>query len=248
MKRIIDLIIRIYLSPLKLNTRLALYVKGKILPYEEHYVATIDTIRRRFGEIQGCILDIGAFDGDSSIYLAKSFPHAPIFAFEPNPNAFEMALKNTRGLANITVHNVALSETEGVAELHVTENSVSSSLYMPTSDSKLGLTRKVAVKVVTLDLFCKDLRQILLLKLDAQGAELGILRSGKKALQHTYLVLTEMLNSDAYVGNCYYYELDKLLRENGFQLHAIFSNYNYEGVKYFDALYINRAFSGILQE
>lgn len=58
-------------------------------------------------------------------------------------------------------------------------------------------------------------------------------------LKKTRLVLTEVSIAEMYSGGCLYYEVDEILRRNGFGIHNLISNYNNEGVKYFDILYIN---------
>ena len=96
----------------------------------------------------------------------------------------------------------------------------------------------IKVKVDTLDNYFSKIPEILLIKLDVQGAELKILNAGKETLKKTKLVLTEMLVHEIYHGSCQYHEVDNFLRDNNFQIHTIITNYNNDGIKYFDVLYI----------
>ena len=88
-----------------------------------------------------------------------------------------------------------------------------------------------------MDKFFEGYQEILLLKLDVQGAELSVLRTGRKTLEKTKLVLTEVSVVELYHGACLYYDLDQFLRDNNFSIHTVITNYNKDGAKYFDILY-----------
>ena len=243
MRKLIDLLIEFYLMPLWFSNRLAIYVKGRILRYNEHYTATIDVIRRKFSTSSGVIIDIGAFNADSVVYFARFLPHHRIMAFEPNPIPFAKGVVNSRPYKNIESYNLGFSDIAGEVDFYLTNDFASSSLFDPELNSELKLRSKIKVKVETLDSFFKTIDKVILIKLDVQGAELNILKQGKLTLKKTKLVLTEMLISKIYKGGCNYYEVDEFLRENGFVIHSIFSSYNNEGTKYFDVLYINQDLS-----
>lgn len=239
MRKIINLFVTLYLLPLRLSNKLALYIKGKILTYEEHYLVTLDVIRRKFPDHKGIVVDIGAFDADSSIFFAKRLTKNKILGFEPNPVPFAKGKRNAKGYANIELFNLGFSNSTGEVDFQVTKNLVSSSLYHIKDNSEISFEKAITVKVTTLDNFLANYKEILLIKLDVQGAELNILRKGKETLKKTKLVLTEVLNAEMYTGGCMYYEVDEILRDNGFRIHTVITNYNNEGVKYFDILYIN---------
>ena len=237
MRKIFDFIISIYLLPLRLSRRLALYTKGKILSYEEHYVITLDVIRRNFPNDKGIVIDVGAYDGDSTIFFAEKLKNK-IIGFEPNPIPFEKAKKNTAKYGNVELVNLGLSDRIGDVDFHVTTNSVSSSLFQIKDFSEISPAETIKIKVTTLDNYFEAYKEILLIKLDVQGAELSILRGANETLKKTKLVLTEVSITDLYHGACLYFDLDSFLRSNHFNIHTIVTNYNNDGVKYFDILYI----------
>lgn len=239
MRRVIDLLISLYLSPLRLSSRLALYVKGKILTHEEHYLVALDIIKRLYPSDKGVLVDIGAFDADSTVFFGRRLPNNKILGFEPNPQPYQNGIDRARPYSNVQLFNMGFSDTIGVVDLHVTKNLVSSSLYNIKDFSEISPDKIIKVKVDTLDNFFSDYGQILLLKLDVQGAELNILQAGKETLKKTKLVLTEVLVFEIYHGACLYHEVDQLLRNNNFQVHTIITNYNKDGIKYFDILYKN---------
>ncbi len=239
MRKLIDLFIFIYLAPLRLSSKLALYTKGKILTYEEHYLIALDVIKRRYPGSNGIVIDIGAFNADSTIFLARRLPKNTIFGFEPNPNPFKTGLDRAKQYSNVQLFNLGFSDAAGNIDLHVTKNLVSSSIYRIKNPTEISLDKVIKVKVDTMDNFFSEHKDILLVKLDVQGAELDILKAGKETLKKTKLVLTEVLVDEVYFAACRYYEVDDFLRSNNFQIHSIITNYNKDGTKYFDILYMN---------
>lgn len=239
MKGFVNWLVSLYLLPLRLSSRLALYIKGRILTFEEHYLITLDVIRRNFPTYKGIVVDIGAFDADSTIFFAKRLQHNSILGFEPNPTPFEQGKKNAVHFHNVQLYNLGFSNRTGEVDLHVTKNLVSSSLYNLKDSTETSSERVIKVKVDTLDNFFRGTSEILLIKLDVQGAELSILKAGEETLKKTKLVLTEMLITEMYEGACLYHEVDSFLRTKNFQIHTIITNYNKDGIKYFDVLYMN---------
>jgi FkbM family methyltransferase len=239
MREFVNAILEFYLFPLRLSSRLAIYVKGLILRYDEHYLCTVDVVNKKFKDTKGVIIDIGAFNGDSAIFLAKKFPNVQVLAFEPNPYSFNDAVKLCGRYKNIELFNLGFSNISGRVDFYITRDSVSSSLLTPNRNTEIKFSSKINVEVETLDVRFNGVGDILLIKLDVQGSELRILEKGAQTLKKTKLILTEMLNSDLYIDGCQYYQVDEILRKNRFVLYSVFSPYNNEGTRYFDALYIN---------
>lgn len=238
LRKLVDFFITLYLLPLRFSTKLALYIKGKILTHEEHYLVALDVIRRNFPGDRGVVVDIGAFDADSTVYLGSRLPNNKVLGFEINPVPFSKGKDNIKSFGNIELHNVGFAGKTGEIDLFVSTNLVSSSIYPITDKTEIAFKKTIKAKVTTLDTFFSSYESILLIKLDVQGAELDILKHGSQTLKKTKLVLTEVWSSSMYHGACMYYEVDEILRANNFNLHTIITNYNNEGVKYFDILYI----------
>jgi FkbM family methyltransferase len=196
------------------------------------------------------IIDVGVADGNTCLYFSREFPNAEIMGFEPVKSSYETALRTTSRFPNIRLHHLALSDENGEAEMHVLEDSLSSSLNavdnteFQSSDSRHALKfvekRKEKVTVRRLDSFLTGAEQVLLMKIDTQGNELQVLKGAAETLKRTRLVLVEMNNHRQYLNTSQYYEVDSLLRENGFRLRDIFVIYRDKGiVKEYDALYEN---------
>lgn len=61
------------------------------------------------------VLDIGAYFGGASIYLAEQFPHLDVHAIEPQPAACVELRERTGKLDNYFIHEIALSDTTEAA-------------------------------------------------------------------------------------------------------------------------------------
>ncbi|HET9239894.1 MAG TPA: FkbM family methyltransferase [Oligoflexus sp.] len=64
------------------------------------------------------IIDAGAYVGYSSIYFAELYPHAFIYALEPEEENFQALQRNTRHYPNIKAIQAALWKEEGFVEVH----------------------------------------------------------------------------------------------------------------------------------
>ncbi|WP_394828310.1 FkbM family methyltransferase [Pendulispora albinea] len=87
----------------------------------------------------GCIFDVGANIGMATYFFHKEYPGKKIFAFEPNPRAFEVLSANVARLGiEATVLSCALSDSPGTAKLtHYPNKSCMSGLYAdPEADAR----------------------------------------------------------------------------------------------------------------
>jgi FkbM family methyltransferase len=127
------------------------------------------------------VLDIGANVGIISIILAAFRPQVTVYAYEPVPENFANLRHNiaAAGLEHrIIAHNLAVTGDGGHIEMVVDpENTGSSRAFF--SRSEMTENRRVRVEATTLDeIFARyGIQRCKLLKMDAEGAEYGILTS-----------------------------------------------------------------------
>lgn len=194
------------------------------------------------------VLDIGAADGTTAKYFSKAFPQATVIGFEPIGKMFHAAQKTNEGNQRVTIRNLALCDSIGKKEINITANFLSSSIHELNSAEishqpaeqrdRLYLIEKQEVKTSTLDDETKGLEEILLIKIDTQGSELNILKSGIETLKKTHLVLVEMNNHELYKNGCRYYEVDEFLRSQQFKLVDMIVVYRPDGMAMeYDAIY-----------
>jgi FkbM family methyltransferase len=171
------------------------------------------------------ILDVGGNRGQFSLICQLVKPTVHILAFEPLPNEANVFRQVHAGNAAIQLNQVALGEMAGEAEIHVSQRADSSSL-LPIGGKQTDLfpeskevgTLKIPVK--RLDDFQSDWEKYsrILLKIDVQGFELSVLRGATEALTHCAYVYVECSETELYVGQALYPEVESFLKTQGFEL------------------------------
>ncbi len=170
------------------------------------------------------ILDVGANTGQFSMSVHSIHPKIEIHAFEPIPDVFAILQSRFQSESNLHAHNLAISDSNSIADFEVNESSASSSL-LPLDETHKQMypgarkTRKIKVNVSTLDWWAEDrkLKQPILLKLDVQGNELRALRGALSVLTSVDYVLTEIDIGALYKGQATFHEIDQLLYGVGLQ-------------------------------
>jgi FkbM family methyltransferase len=244
--------IAFYLLPSRINARFFYYVKGTFFTTgSEHLYWATRYIKRHWSiAADAIIIDVGGYNGETSLYLASEFPGQNVYCIEPNARTWPFLDKITATHKEIMVRKLALGREKGKAVLHVTANNVSSSLNeimvreveRTPSIFQAMMKEEVEahVEVSTLDAEFEDFPRLLLIKLDTQGTELDILNGGKHTLRRTKFILTEMNNHQHYKNTCQYHEVDEFLRHNSFRLVDIVVSYRGDdGMTEYDALYEN---------
>ena len=172
----------------------------------------------------GTVLDIGANEGQFVKVARVLFPAAPILAFEPNPHLTDClrALLTESG----TVYPIACGSEAATIPLHLPKFSPAASLLPATSlripDFPAAETEEVIdVKVERLDrvvLQHGSAPPPFLLKLDAQGFELEVLRGASGIFPDTIAVLCEVNAVDFYEGQAGFEEIYAFMRQHNFRL------------------------------
>lgn len=142
------------------------------------------------------MIDVGANVGTSSIPLAKKYPQAHFYCFEPHPHIYEKLKKNSslNKLDNLQPLNFAVSDSpDKTLTFYATKNVKN----MGTSSTKLNCDikayDKLTVNNVSLDAYFKEcLQTIAVIKIDVQGAEQSVLKSAEHIIEkHRPLVIFE---------------------------------------------------------
>lgn len=119
------------------------------------------------------ILDCGSNIGMSVLYFKFLYPDARITAFEPDPTAFACLQKNiaTNRLGDVEALQKAVARRSGPIEFFDDPNLPGSPIMSTRADR--GGPRRRVVDGVALSEFISD--DIDMLKLDVEGAEMGVL-------------------------------------------------------------------------
>jgi FkbM family methyltransferase len=180
----------------------------------------------------GVIFEVGAADGRDCLYYAELFPNSRVHAFEPVPASFAKLKKRVATVEDrIEIVNVALSNTPGTAKFNLAHWDDASSLLPAnntgsTFDGYNAAREVIEVKTETIDRYCQTagIKQIDLLKMDAQGAELNILKGAENTLRQfpIPLIYTEVSFLNIYEGGTQFDVLTTYLRSWGYQLHNFY--------------------------
>ncbi|EON79316.1 hypothetical protein ADIS_0196 [Lunatimonas lonarensis] len=150
------------------------------------------------------ILDIGANTGIFSILAKASHPNASVFAFEPQPNIFEVLKKNnTINGFDIYCVPLALSDQEGELPFYNTgfstferNNTTHGSLNKEWRTEKQA---SIIVKVDRLDNFLikQQVAKVDLVKIDVETLEYEVLKGyGSLLNKHRPILILEVQNQD----------------------------------------------------
>ena len=134
-----------------------------------------------------CVVDIGANIGYFTTLMSRLVgPDGKVLSFEPSPRAYEILSKNVKEncLNNVESRKIAISDFSGNTKLYLSkinpgDNRLSSECIYETDD-KREITE---VAVTTLDDYLDDC-SIDLIKIDVQGAELGVINGAIKTIKN----------------------------------------------------------------
>jgi len=141
------------------------------------------------------VFDIGSNIGWYSLNAAKINKKIIIYAFEPIKDTYDYLIKNIKlnQLNNIIPNNIGLSDKNATVNFYVNpEISASASEAKITNFN----TKRIKVTLKKLDDFCDDqkISIIDLIKCDVEGAELFVLKGGKKIIEKFKpIIFIEML-------------------------------------------------------
>ena len=118
-------------------------------------------------------IDVGGAAGIMSTHFCKHSKE--VHAFEAVPPVFKQLNKLTQKFDNITCHEAAVSNKEGVVEFYVDDKRLSNS-----GIQDLVGGQKIEVKSVTVDSF--NFENVGFIKVDTEGTELDVLEGARNTI------------------------------------------------------------------
>lgn len=175
------------------------------------------------------ILEAGGHYGTDTIKFIKCWPKAKIITFEPNPHAYKKLVAACQAFLGITPVNVALSDYDGEAILHVCYGSTGDRVEFEGASSLLDASDfmkphyrgpDVVVPCVILDHWCieNEVQEIDFMWLDLEGMELHVLESSPEILKTVQAIYTETNLRDFRSGMTRYEDLKYFLESSGFTM------------------------------
>ncbi len=142
-------------------------------------------------KIDGDIIDVGCFVGDSVLVFRKHFPNNRIVSFEPTSKIYKEALKTMElnNIENVKIESLALGDSIGEISFGVAD-SVEASVGNSISFSNI-FPKKETVKISTLDQYVLEnkIKKVGLIKADIEGAEQLFLKGALKTIKKDKPVL-----------------------------------------------------------
>ena len=167
------------------------------------------------------VLDIGAFEGNYSILLAKLLnDKGKVLAFEPDPENCSFLEENVRvnEFKSIEVHQYALSDTEGTATFY--PGGGLGSIVTRSSWYAHFQREPTTVPVRRLDNVLAELAisHVDIMKIDVEGSEILVLRGAEQTLRNNSVHLLMDIDVES---NAERIALYKLLDSFGYEMYRI---------------------------
>lgn len=208
-------------------------------------IRTQGLLPERFLEAGRGVIHIGANTGQER-FLYKSYG-LKVAWVEPIPNLFNELQSNLVDFPDQTAYNALLAAEDGKKyQFHISSNEGSSSSILEPNKQlhywdKIGF-RPVEMESLSLPTFIRkngiDLASFDILVIDAQGAELLILKGAKEILRHFRYIQCEAVNFEVYSGCCLLKDLDNFLSGSGFRQKGRFvTQRSARGGRQWDVLY-----------
>ncbi len=186
------------------------------------------------------IFDVGANVGNISRLLSKEFPSANIHSFEPVPRSHEKLKILSKNNKNIFAINVALSDARGRLKMNVPADAEKARVC---GDPSEGTGNTFDVTAERVDEYCakNSIDVIDLLKIDAEGHDLNVLKGCGASLRNTRVVVCEVGFPKTPTPWCDFQEVFAFLSKAGFDLAGLY-DVQYDGsgqMAFANALFVN---------
>jgi FkbM family methyltransferase len=179
------------------------------------------------------IFDVGANEGESTLEALNKFPKARVLSFEPHPTTFATLMAKVGRNPRFKGFNFALGTDVGEVEMIEYDDSTTNSLTAnnPYSTRFKTRGRSIRVQETTLDTFCSEhsIDNIDLLKIEAEGLDLGVLQGTtlmlqKRAVKFVLVEFNYLVPREGVTGGALM-PCEDLLGPFGFRFVAAYNDY-----------------------
>lgn len=157
--------------------------------YEEEMLVTL---AQKY-PVQKTIIDVGAHVGNHSVFFMNFMEYEEIHAFEPYEGNRQFLEFNLFGRTGTHVHPFALSDKDGSGKMIHHETVLDhGSVHLVPGDE---------VQVLTLDHY--DFTNVTLIKIDAEGFDVEVIKGGMNMIMRDLPTLVVELNGSAMYQKCH---------------------------------------------
>jgi len=198
------------------------------------------------------VFEVGAFNGDDSVKLARMWPTGRIISFEANPAQFTKYQEKARNYSNMEGYNMAVNTYNGTATFYLCWGTGgtdpvfegASSLLAPSEEMKEHyMGPKITVPCVIFDDWCKErqIDHVDYMWLDLEGFEKQFISSSPQIMRTVKVIYTETNFFKFREETTQFLDLKKFLAAKGFTMIAHWYNEGLQG----DAIFVR---TSILRE
>jgi len=238
-------------------TKLLAVAGRQLVPFRDPFADMCQLVNPQTVRV---VIDGGAYHGNFSIKLARLFPKAKVYAFEPAESSYRVLVDNVRFNLRVQPVNLALSSASGIQELYYTSYGQTAALTPPGSagqryyPGRMRVDHIERVQSVTLDEWAEreGVTRVDVIKLDLEGHELAALQgAGQRVLPSARLVYTEVRFVEMHQGSCLFCQVADYLQAQGFYLYNLYhlaADLQDKRLLWGDALFVNERLNGIKHE
>jgi FkbM family methyltransferase len=172
------------------------------------------------------IIDVGANIGAIALFAALVVPRGRVMAFEALPHIADDLRNNiaVNGFTNISVHEVAVGERRGDADIFTNLEERGSSSLLEKSNDARAYDKPRRVPIRPLDDFTHAAGRIAVIKIDVEGYEAKVLEGAQRTIEeHRPLIILEYDPTGDLRG-----ELDERVMALSYDIHTLAFGKHYE--------------------
>lgn len=200
-------------------------------------VEMVGDMERKAGNAVTTVFDLGAAIGEAALPMARAFPEATVYCFEPLPDSFARLKDRTKPFADrMKYFNYGLYDREGRIEFNVLPNRDGSTI-LPIADLPVpgkDEAKKISIPVRRLDDVVKELRikKIHFMKVDVEGVERKVFEGGSETLKNcvdNIFVEINMVLKGRHSHD--YIDVFELLHKAGFSFIGVWGDFFFSKLK-----------------